>query len=97
MNNPIPSNQRDLAVPMGVSVKMPGTQTGPPRREQFPDGLLTPGDVARLLQVPRSWVYERTRERSRDRLPGFRLGKYWRFRLPDVLAWLELQRQEGMG
>jgi excisionase family DNA binding protein len=59
---------------------------------KYPDRLLAPEDVAKLLQVPRSWVYERTRARSENRLPGFRLGKYWRFRLADVLAWLEAQR-----
>jgi excisionase family DNA binding protein len=54
--------------------------------------LLTVEEVAELLQVPPSWVYERTRQRSSNRLPGFRLGKYWRFRLTDVLQWLERQR-----
>jgi excisionase family DNA binding protein len=54
--------------------------------------LLSVGDVALMLQVPGSWVYERTRSRTLDRLPGFRLGKYWRFRQSEVLAWLEQQR-----
>ena len=54
--------------------------------------LLTVEEVAELLRVPRSWVYERTRQRSPNRIPGFRLGKYWRFRESDVLAWLERQR-----
>ena len=54
--------------------------------------LLTVGEVAELLKVPVSWVYEHTRRSSLDRIPGFRLGKYWRFREEDVLAWLERQR-----
>ena len=54
--------------------------------------LLTIDEVAELLSVPVSWVYERTRRRATDRIPGFRLGKYWRFREADVLAWLERQR-----
>jgi excisionase family DNA binding protein len=54
--------------------------------------LLTVEDVAALLKVPPSWVYERTRRRASDRIPGFRLGKYWRFREADVLAWLERRR-----
>jgi excisionase family DNA binding protein len=53
--------------------------------------LLTVEEVAELLKVPVSWVYERTRRRSSDRIPGFRLGKYWRFRGKDVIAWLERQ------
>lgn len=54
--------------------------------------LLTVEDVAEMLQVPSSWVYEHTRHRSIDRIPAFRLGKYWRFRESDVLAWIERQR-----
>ena len=54
--------------------------------------LLTVEEVSELLCVPVSWVYERTRKRGQDRIPGFRLGKYWRFREEDVIAWLERQR-----
>lgn len=54
--------------------------------------LLTVEEVADLLKVPKSWVYERTRKRSADRIPGFRLGKYWRFRKADLLAWLDQQK-----
>jgi len=57
-----------------------------------PRSLLTIGEVAELLQVPVSWVYERTRRRGIERIPGFRLGKYWRLREADVLAWIEKQR-----
>ena len=57
-----------------------------------PHCLLDAGEVAELLKVPISWVYSRTRKRSLDRLPGFRLGKYWRFQREDVLAWLARQR-----
>ena len=54
--------------------------------------LLTVEEVATPLKVSPSWVYGRTRLRTRERIPGFRLGKYWRFREADVLAWLERQR-----
>ncbi len=57
--------------------------------------LLTVEEVSDLFQLPRSWVYERTRKRSANRIPGFRLGKYWRFREADVLAWLEQQKSNG--
>jgi len=57
--------------------------------------LLTIEEVAELLRVRVSWVYDRTRRRSVDRIPGFRLGKYWRFREADVIAWLERQRGGG--
>ena len=54
--------------------------------------LLSVEEVAALLKVPVSWVYDRTRLRTKERIPGFRLGKYWRFREADVLAWLEDHR-----
>ena len=57
--------------------------------------LLTVHDVAEMLQVPVSWVYGRMRKRSVERLPGYRLGKYWRFRLTEVLAWIESQRRDS--
>ena len=57
--------------------------------------LLTVEEVAELLKVPISWVYERTRRRGLDRLPGFRLGKYWRFDEGELRTWLERQRAGG--
>jgi excisionase family DNA binding protein len=56
-------------------------------------GLMTVQQVAELLQVPVSWVYGRLRKRSHEKLPGYRLGKYWRFDREEVLAWLAEQRQ----
>jgi excisionase family DNA binding protein len=57
--------------------------------------LLSVEEVADLLQVPVSWVYDRTRARGVNRLPGYRLGKYWRFKEGEVMAWLERQRPGG--
>lgn len=66
----------------------------PAGKGQGPDSLLTVNQVAELLQVDPSWVYGRTRSRCANRLPGFRLGKYWRYRRSEVLAWIEEQRAE---
>ena len=55
--------------------------------------LMTVQQVAELLQVPVSWVYGRLRKRSLDKLPGYRLGKYWRFEKEEVLAWRGQQRE----
>ena len=54
--------------------------------------LMTVQQVAEVLQVPVSWVYRRLRKRSLEKLPGYRLGKYWRFDREEVLAWLAQQR-----
>jgi predicted DNA-binding transcriptional regulator AlpA len=55
------------------------------------DELLTVEDVATLLRVPKSWVYERTRSRSKPRadcLPSIKLGKYVRFDARAVRSFL---------
>lgn len=54
--------------------------------------LLTVEEVAVLRHVPVSWVYGRKHKRSLERLPGYRLGKYWRFREDEIHAWVEDQR-----
>jgi len=51
--------------------------------------LLTVKEVAELLRVPVSWVYGRTRNRAQGRMPGYRLGKYWRFSEAEVLTWVK--------
>lgn len=56
--------------------------------------LLTVSEVAQLLRVPVSWVYTRTRHRNNSRLPGYRLGKYWRFDRDEVLAWVQNQAKD---
>jgi excisionase family DNA binding protein len=65
--------------------------------EREKDQLLTVHEVAGLLHVPVSWVYGRMRKRSQERLPAYRLGKYWRFREAEVLAWVESQRGDWHG
>ena len=55
------------------------------------DALLTVGEVAETLRVSRSWVYERTRRRGRDRLPCIKLGKYLRFEITAIREWLRLR------
>ena len=56
--------------------------------------LLTIHELADLLQVPASWVYAHTRERCANRIPGIRLGKYWRFDKADVEAWIDANRRK---
>ena len=50
--------------------------------------LLTADQVAELLGVPRSWVYEQSRK---GRIPTVTLGRYRRYRLEAVEAWIEEQ------
>lgn len=51
--------------------------------------LLTVKELADVLSVPESWVYART---ATGEIPCLRVGRYVRFRLAEVLRWLEGQR-----
>ena len=50
--------------------------------------LLTVEEIARTLHVPISWIYARTRKRGAERIPYIKLGKYLRFDIAAVRAWL---------
>ena len=56
------------------------------------DQLLTVDEVAALLRVPRSWVLRPTRQRSVQRLPFIKLGKYVRFEPAAIRAFLARHR-----
>ena len=55
--------------------------------------LLTIDELAAQLKVPKSWIYTHTRARTKPRLPFIKLGKYLRFRLPEVYAYLDTLRR----
>jgi excisionase family DNA binding protein len=59
------------------------------------DELLTVDEVAQLLKVPKSWVYERTRYRGTGQLPFIKLGKYLRFEESAIRTFLEQQRRNA--
>ena len=48
--------------------------------------LLNAADVAQLLGVPTSWVYEQSRS---GRIPTVTLGRYRRYRRGAIEQWLE--------
>jgi excisionase family DNA binding protein len=54
--------------------------------------LMDVAEIARVLHVPVSWVYERTRRRGQERIPHIKLGKYLRFEPAAVREWLTGQR-----
>jgi len=58
--------------------------------------LSTVSQIAEFLQLPDSWVYERTRRRGVARIPHFKLGKYLRFSKSEVLDWVQRQRRNSL-
>lgn len=55
--------------------------------------LLTADDVARLLSVPKTWVYEQSRL---GRIPTVTLGRYRRYRREAIEGWVaELERKDA--
>ena len=54
------------------------------------DKLLKIADVAELLNVPVATVYRWRHERTGPR--AYKIGKHLRYRLEDVLDWLDSQR-----
>ena len=64
---------------------------GDSKPQESPDAetLLTVQEVAALLKVPVSWVYEHARAHGKKRLPHLKIGKYLRFRSQDIVEWLD--------
>ncbi|MCY9826981.1 MULTISPECIES: methylation-associated defense system helix-turn-helix domain-containing protein MAD1 [Vibrio] len=53
------------------------------------DQILTIKDVAAYLKVAEKTAY---RLASEGKLPGFKVGGSWRFKLKDLEAWIESQK-----
>jgi excisionase family DNA binding protein len=53
------------------------------------ENFLTLEEMAETLKVPKSWLYSRTREIGPGTIPRVKVGKYLRFRLEEVMKWLE--------
>jgi excisionase family DNA binding protein len=64
---------------------------GPTRGSELEE-LLTVADVAALLRVSKSWVYEHTRSRGTprsERLPYVKVGKYVRFEAQAIREFIQ--------
>jgi excisionase family DNA binding protein len=88
-----PSTERivgDLRAHLRADVPR-ATRQGAGANDQLQE-LLTVDEVAAVLRVSRSWVYEHTRARGvpvGERLPHIKVGKYVRFDVRAVRAFLE--------
>jgi predicted DNA-binding transcriptional regulator AlpA len=57
------------------------------------ESILTIQEVAAMLKVSVSWVYEHTRPRCSDQVPHFKMGKNLRFYAPDISDYLARLRK----
>jgi DNA-binding transcriptional regulator YiaG len=60
--------------------------------QAVPATLLTPNDVARILNVSPAWVRDHA-TRKQPRIPALKLGKLLRFRPEDITLFLEELRK----
>lgn len=54
--------------------------------------LINAGQVATILAIPLSTLYEYAGRRNGSCPPAIRVGKHWRWDCADVLAWLAEQK-----
>lgn len=67
---------------------------GPQQSQSKPPNLLTARQVAELLQ----WnPYTIMKKAEKGELPGFKLGREWRFKQEDIVAWIETKRNGAKG
>ena len=62
--------------------------------EQGTKALATAQELAAILKVPVSWIYQRTRL-GPEALPFIRVGRYVRFDPQQVIAFLEAKGRTG--
>ena len=55
--------------------------------------ILTAEEVAEYLRLPLSTVYKFVQDK---RLPGFKVGKHWRFRKETIIQWTKGQEKDAL-
>ena len=60
------------------------------------NALVTPHELAEILRVRVSWIYQRTRL-GQEAIPHLRVGRYVRFDPQQVIAFLEAKGRMGNG
>ena len=55
--------------------------------------FLTAEEVAEYLRLPLSTIYKLVQEK---RLPGFKVGKHWRFRRETFRKWIAIQENASI-
>lgn len=55
-----------------------------------PSEFMTVEEIAEYMRLPQSTVYKLARQ---GKLPGFKVGRHWRFRREAVIQWVYQQEQ----
>ena len=61
------------------------------QREQVE--ILTISEIAARLKMKPSFFYAPVRRKGPEAIPCLKVGRYIRYRLPDVMAWIERQNE----
>lgn len=54
---------------------------------------MTAEEVAKYMRLPQSTVYKLVQE---GKLPGFKVGRHWRFRQETIAKWVQDQEQAAI-
>jgi len=52
-------------------------------------------EVSEHTGLPKSWFYNKTYKKDKERIPHLKCGKYVRFRISEVMAWLEARQVQA--
>jgi excisionase family DNA binding protein len=58
------------------------------------DQLVTPQEMAAILNVPVSWIYQRTRL-GPEAIPHIKMGKYVRFKPAEVINFYQAKEKNA--
>lgn len=56
------------------------------------DEFWTAEEVSAYLRIPQSTIYKLAQDKV---LPGFKVGKHWRFRRKTILEWIKVKEENG--
>ena len=56
------------------------------------DEFWTAEEVSAYLRIPQSTIYKLAQDKV---LPGFKVGKRWRFRRETILEWIKVKEENG--
>jgi len=57
------------------------------------DEFWTAEEVSNYLRIPQSTIYKLAQDNV---LPGFKVGKHWRFRRDTIINWIKIQEGNSL-